>query len=228
MIETALNFRSAAIRYGLLCTALMLGACVENADLGDVPGETEGMGGTEGTGGTQGGESAGSEDASGSDEGSGTSTGAADACGDGFRETFEDSEPFALLACELGSPCPLFEYSGGSSISISGCKKSPEYEPEEAACVVDALRSGAAAALEVVACDGGQSGFRLRLQTFGDGTVQVHDRRWYDIGGAEWLRSRPLPDAEYFDACDLSTAEGLTDCLEGISDLECLPERTAC
>lgn len=51
MIRTDLNFLapSPAVRYGLLCGALILGACVDGADLGDVPGETEAMGGTEGT-----------------------------------------------------------------------------------------------------------------------------------------------------------------------------------
>ena len=91
-----------------------------------------------------------------------------------------------------------------------------------------ALRSGTAAALEVVACRGGQNGFDLQFQSFGDGFVQLYEREWFDDGGRESIRSRPLPDAEYFDACDLSGAEGFTDCLEGIEELECLPEREAC
>lgn len=51
MIETDVRSAnsSSAIRRGLLCTALLVGACIDSADLGDVPGETEGSSGTDGS-----------------------------------------------------------------------------------------------------------------------------------------------------------------------------------
>ncbi len=70
MIETDLNSRMprVVVRAALMGTVLMLAACVDDADLGDVPAETDGMGGTEGTEGTQASsESAGTEEGSGGD-----------------------------------------------------------------------------------------------------------------------------------------------------------------
>ena len=91
MITTNLSFAmpSSASRHHLLCTALMLGACVDAADLGDVPGETEAMGGTQGSAtnggteapGTQGPDTDGAEATDGTEATDGDATGGQESVG---------------------------------------------------------------------------------------------------------------------------------------------------
>jgi hypothetical protein len=72
MIETDLNscVPCVVVRAALMGTMLILAACVDDADLGEVPAQTDGMGGTEGTQGSS--DSAGTEEETeeGTEEGS--------------------------------------------------------------------------------------------------------------------------------------------------------------
>ena len=125
--------------------------------------------------------------------------------------------------CAFPKPCDEVRYAESAS-----CEVSATYDPAAGACVVEALRSGEPAELLIRDCPGGQFAERLRLQTFGDGTVLWDEAAFLDIGGDGRATWRALPDAAHFDACSTDTIDALLACLDAILAEACQPGEPSC
>lgn len=148
-----------------------------------------------------------------------------DACFDESREIYDGTAELEPLSCGLPSPCPVVRFS----TDALGCgAPNPSYDAMAGACVVESFRTGTIAAYEFEDCPGGQNSEDTKLLSFGDGTIQWFSRNSYDDGARERLSFRSLPDAEYFEACDASTADGFDACMAGLLDQECLMTPESC
>ena len=163
MIDTDLNLptASSALRRGLLCTALALGACVDSADLGDVPGETDAMGGTESTEGpTEGGETVGETEVG---ETVGETEGA-ETVGETEGETEGDTE--------------------GATETIGGCERVAA-EPGDLHSWALICASGAAEGVEILEITpSGELLVGISSRVFEDGPTPV-----WEIGDAQYTHT---------------------------------------
>ncbi|MFT4974309.1 MAG: hypothetical protein ACI8S6_000191 [Myxococcota bacterium] len=126
--------------------------------------------------------------------------------------------------CALLSPC---EEVGFDDAPEPG--KGDGYDPEEAACVVEALARGDEGLFSAKGSHGlGKYSERWTMQSLGDGTVLWSRTEYDDIDYEAEMSWRALPAASHFEGCSIDIAAAFIDCIEAIPSEACIHGEPDC